>query len=98
MARKKTKRQKQKTRRHRETISTSPRTKPLTQGLVYSLNEEFIEGAQQAVAEKNLKQSISEDANLFEYDPKLLSSDIKKTMMISLLVFTMQIGLYLILK
>ena len=85
MARKKTKKEKKKTQVKRETTgeiySTSPK-------LV--LNDDLLSTSSKKTSKRKSHQAIS-----FGYDPKLILSDLRKTLMLSALVFAIEIGLFI---
>jgi len=82
MARKKTRKQK---------IETAQ--KKTSQGVVYSLGEVKISksGKKKTRIEKPVQQRLHD---LFDYDPKLLGKDIKKTVWLSMFLFGLELVAY----
>jgi len=82
MARKKTRKQK---------IETAQ--KKTSQGVVYSLGETKISKSRKKKSkiEKPVQPGLN---SLFDYDPKLLGKDIKKTVLLSMFLFGLELVAY----
>lgn len=91
MARKKTKKQKKQTaeRKQKKTLRQTQ-----SEGVTYSIDEDLLK----TKANKGLGQKKVATVELFDYDPKLLLGDIGKTVMLSLVFFGIEIGLYYFLR
>ncbi len=95
MARKKTKKEKIKTARRR--AENTAETKNVGKAL-YSIDDSMLKD-EKSVGKKGVKKSAGvKMSSLFNFDPKLLVSDIRKTMFLSLLMFCLEIGLYFYLR
>jgi len=82
MAKKKTKKQKLATTERRQTEAKQP--------FSYSLSDDSLVGSSTAKRQKVTPKSSS----MYDYDPKLIVADLRKTMLLSLLVMAILFGIY----
>jgi len=92
MARKKTRKQKKAVavRRMHKKLDMTANVKADAGKLTYNLEGIALETR----SRKARLEKKKEEENLFDYDPGLLMADIRKTVILSMVVFGMQIGLW----